>query len=253
MRRPMPFIFPARGFSLIELSIVLLVVALLGGSMLLGLSAQRDNAANREANRQLEEAREALLGFTLSQGRLPCPAAPDKNGEESPLGGGNCSHPWTGYLPGITLGIQPLNEQGYAIDPWGNPLRYAVTTFTNPACTPAACASSAQGLRNAWNSGTPPAPDLRVCNTASKHTGTAGSAECASDTALTKDAMAIVFSRGKNGARTAVDQDEQANLDNDRLFVAHSFIGEGQAFDDAVVWISANILYSRLISAGRLP
>jgi len=241
------------GFSLIELSIVLLVVTLLASSLMLGFSAQQDNVAYRAVRQQLDEAREALLGFAISQGRLPCPAAPDTNGEESPRGGGNCSNPWNGYLPGITLGIQPVNGQGYVIDPWGNPIRYAVTVFANPACTAGPCVSSEQGLRNAWNSSTPPSPDLRVCTTADKHTGNAGSAECGSDTVLTKDAMAVVLSRGKNGARTPQDPDEMANLDNDRLFVAHSFNGEGLAFDDQVTWISANILYSRLIAAGRLP
>ncbi|MCB4360759.1 type II secretion system protein [Quatrionicoccus australiensis] len=242
-----------RGFSLIELSIVLLVVALLSSSLMLNFSAQQDNTANFEARHQLDEAKEALLGFAIAQNRLPCPAAPGKNGIESPEGGGNCSNPWDGYLPAVSLGIQPVNAQGYAIDPWGNPIRYALSAFKNPACGADFCLATQNGVRNAWHSSAPPAPDLRVCNTANNSTGSAGSAECASDTALIKDATAIIFSLGKNGTQTPVDKDEIANLNGDRLFVASTFGSNSQQFDDHLVWLSSNILYSRLIAAGRLP
>ncbi len=48
--------------------------------------------------------------------------------------------------------------------------------------------------------------------------------------------------------------DETANGDNDRVFVSHTPTPPGlNEFDDLVIWISPNILYNRLIAAGRLP
>ena len=65
-----------KGFTLVELAIVLVIVALLTSGLLLGVSAQRNAAENIDAQRQLENIREALTGFALSRGRLPCPALP---------------------------------------------------------------------------------------------------------------------------------------------------------------------------------
>lgn len=62
---------PQRGFSLVELTIVLVIVALLSGGLMLGLAAQRDANNYQEAQRQLDSAKEALFGFAISNGRLP--------------------------------------------------------------------------------------------------------------------------------------------------------------------------------------
>ena len=69
-------VFPRhkQGFTLVELAIVLVIVALLTSGLLLGVSAQRNAAENVDAQRQLENIRETLIGFALTRGRLPCPA-----------------------------------------------------------------------------------------------------------------------------------------------------------------------------------
>ena len=66
------------GFTLVELTLVLLIVALLMGGMMIPLSAQRDMQYIRETQQQMEEIKESLLGFVVSQGRLPCP---DQDGD----------------------------------------------------------------------------------------------------------------------------------------------------------------------------
>lgn len=243
-----------QGFSLVELSVVLVILALLSSGLMLGITAQQTVAENYAVRSQLDNAIEALLGFAIRNGRLPCPAAPDTTGAESPVGGGNCSNPRDGILPAITLGIQPVDDKGYAIDPWGNPLRYAVSTSSASACGPVPCLTSEDGIRNTW-SDTPPLPDLRICSTATGSTGGTGgnSAECASGKTLTTDAVALVFSRGRNGNRSPSGSDEIANENDDRLFVSHLATLAPNEFDDQFSWISANILYSRLIAAGRLP
>lgn len=65
-----------RGFTLVELAMVLVIFSLLVGGMLMGLGAQRQVAENNESQKQLGEIRDALIGFAVANGRLPCPADP---------------------------------------------------------------------------------------------------------------------------------------------------------------------------------
>lgn len=66
----------ARGFILMELTVVLVIVALLLGGLLIPLSAQRDGEAIRGTEKYLADIRDALLGFAVANGRLPCPRPP---------------------------------------------------------------------------------------------------------------------------------------------------------------------------------
>lgn len=211
------------------------------------VSAQMERIATADTQHRLDEARDALLGFAAANGRLPCPAVGGTTGVEAPLGGGICSDNWDGFLPAITLGIGPTDQNGYALDGWGNPIRYTVTKAT------AGQVSTANQIKAAWNAGTL-AADLRVCSTATGMSGTGVSATCASGSELANNAVAVVYSRGRNGAIAPVSADEQANGDADRLFVSHTPTPAGaNEFDDLVIWISPNILYNRMIAAGRLP
>lgn len=236
------------GFTLVELAIVLIIMALLSGGLMMTLGAQLENAANSDTQRRLGEARDALLGFAAANGRLPCPALGNATGVESPPGGGTCNDTWDGFLPAITLGISPTNENGYATDGWGNPLRYATTKAVSSQVT------TANQIRAAWNAGTSLAGDLRVCSTSTGIAGSGGSASCASGSELANNAVVVIYSRGKNGNAAPASADEVANGDADRLFVSHTPTASGaNEFDDLVTWISPNILYNRLIAAGRLP
>jgi len=66
----------------------------------------------------------------------------------------------------------------------------------------------------------------------------------------------VIYSLGPNWATGGVSPDEAANVTNDAVFVFHvrsdanSTTGE---FDDIVTWLSPNVLYSRMVSAGQLP
>ena len=230
------------GFTLVELAIVLLIVALLIGGMLVPLSAQRDIQNINDTQRQLASINEALLGFAADQRRLPCPAVPNATGIENPVGGGACTNNFDGFLPAITLGISPTDAQGYAVDAWGNRIRYSVTNANTNAFT------TAGGMQVAWSGGL--TPDLRVCNTAANIVA----ADCPAADRMTNSAVAVVLSTGKNGGTTpdVSNIDELANwtTSNDRVFVSAT---PSAAFDDIVVWLSPNILYNRMISAGRLP
>jgi prepilin-type N-terminal cleavage/methylation domain-containing protein len=244
-----------RGFTLTELAVVLFIVALLIGGMLIPLSAQDDIRRSQETRRLLNEASDALLGFAAATGRLPCPATPASSGQESFTAGGsaangNCSNFHDGFLPGAALGLAQTNQNGMLVDAWNQPVRYAVFTgtingITNPM-------TRTDGIRNATMPLVGAATALSVCASA---TGiTAGT--CGTAVRLTDKAPAILLSRGKNGAVGSSGTDEAANVNGDAVFVSHDPTPTGFAngeFDDLVAWLSPNILFNRMIAAGRLP
>ena len=47
--------------------------------------------------------------------------------------------------------------------------------------------------------------------------------------------------------------DETANGNADRVVVSHTPTTGANEFDDIVAWLSPNVLYNRMIAAGRLP
>ena len=64
------------GFTLIEMAIVLMIVGLLLGGLLVPLSAQMDQRNISDTQKAMSEIKEALIGYAMANGRLPCPAVP---------------------------------------------------------------------------------------------------------------------------------------------------------------------------------
>ena len=249
-----------RGFTLVEMAVVLTIVALLLGGLLPTISSQVEQRRVSETLKTLDDIQQALIGFAVRYGRLPCPAVAGTTGVESPSGGGNCNSftngSFVGYLPASTLGITSTDSQGYAIDSWGNRIRYAVTAVTATVSGFNGGASFnvftfQNGMSAVGISGL--SPNLLVCSTATLITGTA----CDTGKSLTTNGVpAIILSTGKNGVAGGAGIDENANLDNNRTFVSHVPAGSGAtngAFDDLVIWISPNTLLNRMVAAGKLP
>ena len=227
----------------------MLVIALLLGGLLVPLSAQVELRRTSDTQKYLDEIRETLIGFAVSNARLPCPATAASAGVESPSGGGACTNNYNGFVPAATLGLAVVDDQGFAVDPWGNRIRYAVTNANGNAFTTVS-GMSTTGLGTL-------APNLLICSTATGISATS----CAAGTALTSGVPAIIYSTGKNGGYGGTGVDEAANpnansANNDRVFVGHtpttSSATNGE-FDDIVTWLSPNVLYNRMIAAGRLP
>jgi len=251
MRKATFFTLASRGFSLIELAIVLFIITLLMGGLLPTITSQLDQQRTNETRKQLDDIQQALIGYAVNNGRLPCPAITTSYGVEDPPGGGTCTNPYDGFVPAATLGVPTgvdnQGNKGFAVDAWGNRIRYAVTTWSINTFT-------TTGSMKA-NFSTPLAPNLIVCSTAST-TSTGCSVANSSLTSL-PGIPAVIFSTGKNGASGGTGADEAENLTKvDRIFVSHipttSSAANGE-FDDLVVWLSPNILINRMVTAGVLP
>ena len=247
---PEPAAHDERGFTLVELTVVLLIVSLLVGGLLLPLSVQRDIQRLNETRRQMVDIREALLGFAAAHGRLPCPALSGARGvEDVDHATGQCGNA-RAFLPAVTLGIAPVDAQGYALDGWGNRIRYAVTQYERSS---ERVFTHAGGIKRVWQDGSVPQPDLRICSTSAG----IGDTDCAAGAELASAAVAVVWSTGGNDVSSGAD--EQANATsrpNVRTFVSHAptpaDAPQGE-FDDILIWLSPHVLYNRMITAGRLP
>jgi len=155
----------ARGFTLTELAVVFAIVALLLAAGMYTLSAQTDVRNFEETRRRLELARELVLAFSLVNGRLPCPAT--TSGAEAMTTPPNCDATYGGFLPAQAIGFQIVNSNGFAIDAWGNRIRYAVSS-TTPTCAAAPTTPHFTNAANLRSNGISCQPnDLVVCNSAS--------------------------------------------------------------------------------------
>jgi prepilin-type N-terminal cleavage/methylation domain-containing protein len=253
--------FRQRGFTLTEMAVVLVIVALLIGGMILPMSTQQNIRHVSETDTSLKNIHEALLGYAAANGRLPCPASGTSNGVESFASGqnaasGECSNFFDGFLPAVTLGIQPTDANGYAIDAWGHRIRYVVSDKTINTVT--RTLTRTDGLKSAGMNNVASTPLLAVCtsSTGINPGDTTNPIEyCGTATPLVTSAAAVVLSTGKNDAASGAD--EQANsTTHDVVFVSHAATpttATNGEFDDQVIWVSTSILLNRMISAGRLP
>lgn len=261
-----------RGFTLIEVAVVVFIITLLLGSLLVPLTTQVDQRKITDTRKVMNESLEALIGFALSNGRLPCP---DNDGDgledvrtvADNLADGCKGAKYSGWLPWATLAVPQT-------DAWGNRLKYRVTNdFTRRTgdTTASACPAGAGADPNACT--------LELAD------GSSGDMQIKSRDPVTKAEIqiatgvpAVIISFGKNGyggtsdsgaaqpAPPAGDADETAN----GTAATTAFYGRqttptnstcsdtaaGQAFcefDDMIVWIATPILLNRMVAAGKLP
>lgn len=267
----------ARGFTLTELAVVLAIVGLLLGGLMYTLAAQTESRNFAETQRRLEDARDLLIAFAIVNGRLPCPATATSNGDEAPTGGGTCTaylpnnavSPITGYLPAIAIGFKPVDSLGFALDAWGNRIRYAVAQTAVQATSLTTNCGAQPGFTNTANlksNNVSCVPQSLVVCSATQNTnsavapptcGTYGASGDARPVTNQGTVVAVLIATGKNTTTpTTGNVDEQENTDNDGVFVWHEprpTAATGGEYDDQMVWLPIGTLYERLIAAGVLP
>lgn len=250
----------ARGFSLIELALGLVIVATLLSALLVPLATQMDQRRTAETQTLLEQAKEALLGFAAGTGRLPCPATEGTNGAEAvvDINTGACTRQ-RGFLPAATLGLSPVDSAGFQTDSFGgdlNRIRYAVSAANRAPSVTNRLYTMTNGLRGAdaaqLIAGDPQGLNLTVCSTRSDNPSTCS----AGLTLANQNVVAVVFSVGKSRAVRANTADEDENEDitpGNQIFVSRGYSeAADQQFDDILLWIPPSILISRLAAAGQL-
>ncbi|WEF34800.1 prepilin-type N-terminal cleavage/methylation domain-containing protein [Pseudoduganella chitinolytica] len=231
---------PAHGFTLVEVAIVLVVVGLLIGGLITPLSSQLEQRRVADTRRAMEEARDALTGFALRNGYLPCPAISAANGLEDRSGERCGNERRIGFLPWATLGVSKL-------DSWGHLFVYSVSADFADSGAP-------------FRLNTP--RDITVATR-----DTAGALVAAT---APNDIPAVILSAGRNGYGGFSEQglraadagsgnvDEKANIGSTgTTFISRDGADNpavpGGSYDDIVVWLSPNILFNRMIAAQRLP
>lgn len=234
------------GFTLVELALVVGIVALLLGGLLVPISRSIEQKAIATTQANLEAAQQALLGYALIYGSLPCP-------DTSTLGlalvadAGGCTTASVGHLPWATLGIQ-------GVDGWGNRLDYAVYAPLGKDVS-TVTASSLEVWCTKMTMADIPA-GIPACLT------TGGAVVKPSTTT-----SFVVYSHGKNGLgairpdgtpssatppSTVDEVQNQSGAGN--IFIsrpqtdATSTAGE---FDDLMVWMPSTLLTAKLFAAGK--
>ncbi len=248
----------AAGFTLVEITIVLLVVGLIVIGLIGPIRTQLEARERNQTLATMSFAVEALYGFAVASGRLPCPDT-DGDGLENAA---PCAAA-EGWLPTATLGA----PRG---DAWGNRLRYRVDTDYT-VVDDGICADDgdfdlceASSLLRVFGRGDNPATPAPA--TEGKFRYTAGNR-----------LPAVIVSHGRNGFGAISvlgtvrppprpGSDEAENSDGDAFYVMRTYsrTATGCAddlteatplceFDDIVMWLSPAVLNNRMVKAGRLP
>lgn len=239
-----------RGFTLVELAVVLVLIGIV---MTLGLKmvvATLDNAAYTETKSKQETIKIALIGFLRSNGSLPCP-------DRQAVPTGQPSAPCTtdggegfGVVPWQTLGL----SREAVLDGFGNFFSYRVANGFTPGV--------AATTKN-WTTRTNLATDftineLRVPNSGLRVTEQDGAGVQIGSPI--PDAVVILVSHGRNGfGATTIRGTANAastvaeEITNARAVSLEAVIRPvGESFDDLVVYMRPADLLQPLINEGSL-
>lgn len=213
------------GFTLLEMAIVMVVLGLLLGGILMPLSTQMEKKDRDETQKVLQDIRDALIGYAMANGRLPCP---DTDGDGIIDMSGTCTNV-QGTIPWVDLGVGKD-------DAWGQSFTYRVTGSFADNTDGTGCGVATAGI------------SFELCSTADINI-----LDASTGNPVANQIPVIVIAHGSNWA-TTTSADESENTDTDTIFVdRRPSMNAAPTFDDQVIWISSNILKTKLVSAGRLP
>ena len=207
-----------KGFSLIELAVVLFIVSLLLGGLLVPLASQYE-LRNRQADLEsLREIKEALLGFAIINGRLPGTDTND-DGVEDNFDSGSVTT--EGFLPWATLGVDQF-------DAWGNLWRYRVDDNFSSVFTLATTAADNLLIEDFQNNALISTADYPV---------------------------AIVYSAAddQDGDGNIQDGENETYEQNPSDTPTYQGGSAAADFDDITIWITRPLLFNRMVVSGTLP
>lgn len=239
MRQAFIITLRTQGFTLVEMAVVLIILALMFGGLFVPISAQIDQRNYVETQESLEEIKGALIGYALIHGHFPCPAKSVSDGSENRIGT-SCTNR-VGHLPWAELAVSKH-------DAWNHLFRYSVTPEYSSSTKIAISPLTGR--------------DITILSRDQN-----GNQQ---NLSKVDDIPVVIMSMGKNGvwgysddgARVAdvsvtnIDEDTNGNGDGklffSRVYTENTAITNGE-FDDVVMWISTNVYLNRMISAGQLP
>lgn len=255
--RPLgPTFTAARGFTLIEMAVVVVIVITLMSLGLGVLNSQLASAAQAETKKRQAVIKEALIAHLGTYKRLPCPDVPDNppgskvTGKEDRTGGEfsdtSCGGS-IGVVPYATLGL----SRELALDGWGNFMSYSLPTGSTSTC-PAG---------GDWS--------LRACFGAAKDsTYEVVEGTVAASTTVASNVLAVIVSHGPNGFAAWAQQGTQnVAPPSSRCEEAHNAVatiagcaptdnrfyrGERSDIDDILAYVTRDEAINTLAAQGTL-
>lgn len=233
------------GFSLIELALSMLILALVLGALLRPIASQIEQHKYQQTEKDLEEIRQALYGFAMANGRLPRPAVSELDGREAAQCGDvpACS----GFVPYATLGVARA-------DAYGKLYMYSVTRrFTES--TPRLSFAD----EGAWTIQTRMDSDPgRLVNLAEKIVvvvrsfGARNFGRSVHGSNLANDSVTNVDETFNSGIASGGDPLKSLTF-RYRLPSTLENAAYGGPFDDQMIWIPTSLYMRQMVQAGRLP
>jgi len=230
-----------QGFSLVELAMVLLIISLLLGGLLMPLATQMEGRQRGDAQQQLETIREALIGFAIVNGRLPCHTT-QTNPANASYGLEDTTCNLTGLtadgiLPWKTLGLNTGRdpwgvERTASTDPWLGYWRYRVHSsfYATFALTTASATGNMLCIQDS-------AGNLLV--------------------STSETPVAIIYSTGADRAADGQNATYEATSTSTNCVASTPILYQGGpvsgTFDDITVWLTRPLLFNRMVTVGRLP
>lgn len=244
-----------RGFTLVELSVVVVIVAMLLTLGLSAMNAQLLSASYAQTKSRQTIIKDALTAYLGANKRLPCPDIPNNTngasdasqvtGQEDRIGGvasGKCSGA-IGVLPYATLGL----SREVALDGWGNFMSYSLPTGGTPC----------PGTGVDWS--------LSACFGAAKSSPySLFEGAVATPPPAASNLLAVVVSHGPNGFAAWGQQGSQSILPTNCLEAQNAMVavagcslqanvffkGERPEADDVVAYLSRDEAINALAKQG---
>lgn len=238
-----------KGFTLIELAVVLVIVGILLGGFIGTFAARVDTTRVHNTEKEMEEIKQVLMAYAFTQTppHLPCPDVddpPDGIENRSTVTPFQCKLSPTGKM-----GVVPWLTLGLAYDDsWG--MRYSYWAGVNY--------SKGTGFNLSTDNSGLATIETRVGNTKEN---------------MVINAVAVILSHGKNGyggidsndntrafpaAGTFVDEQGNIDVDTDSDFMSRPPTDQqaatvGGEFDDIITWINSYELKAKMVETGVLP